>query len=44
LYNKSEEELEKEFKTITVLKAVYDELKIYEPNINPFPTFPSEVE
>lgn len=31
-------------KTSTLLKAVYDELKIYEPNIKPLPAFPLEVE
>ena len=80
LYNQSEEELEKEFKTNTIgfiqsikgrniviynlggkkyslsllngfkqktttlLKAIYDELKIYDPKIKSLPTLPSEVE
>jgi hypothetical protein len=80
LYNQSEEELEKEFKTNTIgfiqsikgrniviynlsgkkyslsllnrfkqktttlLKAIYDELKIYDPKIKSLPTYPSEVE
>ncbi len=80
LYNQSEEELEKEFKTNTIgfiqsikgrniviynlggkkyslsllnrfkqkttilLKAIYDELKIYAPKIKSLPTYPSEVE